>query len=1225
MALKKLLSRFIAVFSCLFAIAASLAAQDKLVISQVYGGGGSTSSSAAYNQDYVELFNAGASPVSLSGYSVQYGSSSSNSFSGITVLGSLTLQPGQYYLVSEGTPSSGGGSLPVGSNTTSGQTGDLQGTINMSATGGKVALVLGTLLLNAANSCSNTAVQDLVGYGSLTYAICAEGTAVAALDATKSAYRNDACIDTNNNAADFSTGTPTNTGNPQPHTSLSGFKLCSGSSTTNPSGSGSASPNSATSGVTSVTLLVNVNSGTNPTSTGIAVTGNLSSIGGSATQAFSAAGGSSYSFTITPTVATSGNVSLPITISDAQGRSGTTSIGLSVQLPAPHLAIHAVQGSKPLNATAVSPYAGQSVEISGIVTGVGSAGFFIQAPDSDADSDPSTPEGVYIFTGSNKVPVAAVIGNLVTVTGTVTTYPVATDSHTPATEITSPVTVLVSQAQPLPTAITLTASMLTPSGGIYQMARYEGMRIAIPTLNAITGTDGSITEASATVSSNGQFYAVLPDYPRPFREPGIDIRDAAVPNTPANVAHFDDNPERLLMDSKFLGGNAINLGTGTVVSNVTGIVDMTYSSDSYYDPARILIDKGYTPSLTTPSKTYTVSAQGSSEFTVATYNVERMFDTDSSDNKYYDPVSQSVKTSSAVNLSSTAFDKRITKIAMGILQNLKAPDIVGLEEIENQDVAKAIAAKISTLAPTLNIADPGYAGYGVSASAGTYTSDIGGISTGFLVKASKVHVTSTQQMGQNETFQSPVDNSTTTLNDRPAFVLKAGIVRGTGVKDYPVTVIVNHLRSLSGIEDASNYTRYKKELQAESLAKIIQAAQVNGEHVISVGDYNAFEFSDGYTDTLGTVTGRILPSDQVVQPGTTITNPLATDLITLRPASERWTYSEFGSAQVLDHIVATQDLVGGARVEVAHINADQPLVNYADGTTAFRASDHDPVDGYFALPSAVLSGTITPASVSFGAVNLGSTSAGQNLVLSNTGEATLMVTSGTVTGDFAYSTTCNTIGAAINSTCGVNVTFTPAGIGARTGTLTLKTNGGQTFTIQLSGAGTDFSSTGSSGTSVSLTVSAGDTATLPLTFTAMGGFSGTVSISCALTKPAPGVVCNTPANFPLTGTTTQNVTFTTTTRNVASGVAIGSRSGIGIALSITFGAIVMLFAGRTRRFARQAGLLLVLLGVTFAAIGCGDNKPSTNPLGTPAGAYTYTVTSTSGSLSHSVVVTLNVQ
>jgi multidrug transporter EmrE-like cation transporter len=189
----------------------------------------------------------------------------------------------------------------------------------------------------------------------------------------------------------------------------------------------------------------------------------------------------------------------------------------------------------------------------------------------------------------------------------------------------------------------------------------------------------------------------------------------------------------------------------------------------------------------------------------------------------------------------------------------------------------------------------------------------------------------------------------------------------------------------------------------------------------------------------------------------------------------------------------------------------------------------------------------------------------------------------------------------------------------------LKTNGGQTFTIQLSGAGTDFTSTGSSGTSVSLTVSAGDTATLPLTFTAMGGFSGTVSISCALTKPAPGVVCNTPANFTLTGTTTQNVTFTTTTRNVASGVAVGSRSGIGIALSITFGAIVMLFAGRTRRFARQAGLLLVLLGVTFAAIGCGDNKPSTNPLGTPAGAYTYTVTSTSGSLSHSVVVTLNVQ
>jgi len=1104
MALKKLLSRFIAVLVCLIAATSLLAQANHVVISQVYGGGGN--SGATLKNDFIELFNPTANSVDLSNYNLLYGSAGATwtvySFTG----SNLTVASGSYYLIQAAAGSGGTASLP---------TPDATSSASLGASAGIIALIPKAASAPARGVCP-TSYLDLVGYGNTTgnLAVCYEGAGAApTLSNTSAALRTDIRNDSDNNGADFQSGAP------------------------NPHNSGNTAPPPA-----------------------------------------------------------------PVSV-----------------------AIHTLQGSKPLNATTVSPYVGQQVILSGIVTGVGTAGYFIQAPDSSADSDPSTPEGVYIFTGSGKVPAVAVIGNLLSVTGTVATYPATTASHTPATEITASTATLVSSSQTLPTPITLTASMLTPSGGIYQMARYEGMRIAIPTLNAITGTDGTITEASATVSSNGQFYATLPSYPRPFREPGIDVRDAAVPNTPANVAHFDDNPERLLMDSTFLGGSAINLETGTVVSNVTGVVDMTYSSDSYYDPARILIDKSYTSSLTAPSKTYTVSAQGAGEFTVATYNVERMFDTDSSDNLYYDPVSQSVKTSSAVNLTSTAFDKRITKIAMGILQNLKTPDIVGLEEIENQSVAQAIAAKISTLAPTLNIADPGYVGYGVSASASTYTSDVGGISTGFLVKASKVHVTSTQQMGQNETFKSPVDNSTTTLNDRPAFVLKAGISRGTGVKDYPVTVIVNHLRSLSGISDASSYTRYKKELQAESLAKIIQAAQVNGEHVISVGDYNAFEFSDGYTDTLGTVTGRILPSDQVVQPGTAITNPQATDLITLRPAAERWTYSEFGSAQVLDHIVATQDLVGGARVEVAHINADQPLVNYADGTTAFRASDHDPVNGYFTLPTAVLSGTITPGSVSFGAVNLGSTSAGQNVVVTNTGEAALLATSGTITGDFAYSTTCNTTGAPINSTCGVNITFTPTGIGTRTGTLTLKTNGGQTFTIQLSGAGTDFSSTGTSGTSVSLTVSAGDTATLPLTFTAMGGFTGNVSIGCALTKPAPGVVCNTPANFTLTGTTTQNVTFTTTTRNVASGVATGSRSGIGMALSITFGAILMLFAGRTRRFARQAGLLLVLLGVSFAATGCGDNRASTNPLGTPAGAYTYTVTSTSGSLSHSVVVTLNVQ
>lgn len=59
------------------------------------------------------------------------------------------------------------------------------------------------------------------------------------------------------------------------------------------------------------------------------------------------------------------------------------------------LPIHAIQGKG-----ARSPLEGQVVATSGIVTARRSAGFFLQAPDGEADADPSTSEGVYVYTGS---------------------------------------------------------------------------------------------------------------------------------------------------------------------------------------------------------------------------------------------------------------------------------------------------------------------------------------------------------------------------------------------------------------------------------------------------------------------------------------------------------------------------------------------------------------------------------------------------------------------------------------------------------------------------------------------------------------------------------------------------------------------------------------------------------------------------------------------------------
>ncbi len=125
---------------------------------------------------------------------------------------------------------------------------------------------------------------------------------------------------------------------------------------TNPTGIGAANPTSVLPGETS-RLTVTVSPGANPTSTGLAVFADLSSIGGSATQQFfddGVSGGDAVAgnnvFTYTATVAsltTAGAKSLPFSISDSQSRSGNGSISLTVQQPPPpvdHLVISQLYG-----------------------------------------------------------------------------------------------------------------------------------------------------------------------------------------------------------------------------------------------------------------------------------------------------------------------------------------------------------------------------------------------------------------------------------------------------------------------------------------------------------------------------------------------------------------------------------------------------------------------------------------------------------------------------------------------------------------------------------------------------------------------------------------------------------------------------------------------------------------------------------------------------------------
>jgi hypothetical protein len=162
-----------------------------LVISQIYGAGGNAN--AALKNDYIEIFNPTSAPVSLSGLSVQYASSGGTSWSNTTALPAKTLQPGQYFLISEFSGGANGSALPAA---------DATGTINMSGTAGKVALVKGTAALPASATPTTTNVIDWVAFGS--GASPAEGgVPTATLSPTTAAFRTNECVDTDKNGADF--------------------------------------------------------------------------------------------------------------------------------------------------------------------------------------------------------------------------------------------------------------------------------------------------------------------------------------------------------------------------------------------------------------------------------------------------------------------------------------------------------------------------------------------------------------------------------------------------------------------------------------------------------------------------------------------------------------------------------------------------------------------------------------------------------------------------------------------------------------------------------------------------------------------------------------------------------------------------------------------------------------------------------------------------------------
>jgi uncharacterized protein len=859
------------------------------------------------SDEFVELFNNSPAAIDISGWKIKGSNSAGTLGVRVTIASNTALKAGCYFLATNSSASGGPYSGAVA--------GDQTYATGITDDGGIAITKADDTVVDQVGLSAGSAFKEGTFLPSLGSSNLNRGYERRA--GTTATY-----LDDGNNGADFAVRSPSH---PQSRAQCS----------TDPSGVGSALPGALDPGA-SVLLTVRITPGTLPASIDLAVTADLTSIGGAnpqplyddGTNGDVAAGDNTFSLATTVALDTSaGSQTIPATITDGQGRSGAATIRVDIQQSL--LAIHAIQGTGRLSA-----YSGDLVSTRGIVTAIRDNGFFIQTPDAEVDADAQSSEGIFVFTST--APDAS-IGQYVQVTGRVQEFRPGGAGTPPITEISGgPSIALIGSGHALPAAAELLPAFTTPAGGLEQLERFEGMRVTgnleVVSPTAAFGLSTTQERNADPGTSRGEFYVVIRGVARPFREPGLEPGQPLPAGTTACcVPRFDGNPERLRVLSDGQAGAAkLDVAGGQVLNGFTGVLD--YGFDSW----TILPDPGATVAAAAGRA---VPAPSEGEFTIGSFNMERFFDTINDDDV------------DDVQLTAAAFERRLSKASLAIRHVLGMPDILGAVEIENLGTLQAIADRVNADAVAATGLNPGYVAYLEEGN------DIGGIDVGFLVKRARVDVLTVTQVGKAATYTQP-DGNEGVLNDRPSLVLEAEVVGPLG-DTYPVTVIVNHLRSLSGIADPADGARVrgKRRAQAEFLANYIQGRQAArpGERIVSVGDYNAFQFNDGYVDSMSTITGAPTGADRVVLSSPDLVDPDLTNLVELAPASERYSFVFAGNPQLLDHVLASESMRKRfSRLAFSRGNADFPEAFRGFADRPERLSDHDAPIAYFAFPSAPL-------------------------------------------------------------------------------------------------------------------------------------------------------------------------------------------------------------------------------------------------------------------------------
>lgn len=584
----------------------------------------------------------------------------------------------------------------------------------------------------------------------------------------------------------------------------------------------------------------------------------------------------------------------------------TVGSGVSTLIVSGQVHIHDIQESRHY-----SLLTGQAVtDVPGIVTVVRSTGFYMQDP--TPDNDPATSEGIFVFI--NGAPSVSV-GDSVLVDGTVNEFYSggigANGLSTTEISASNANVTIQSSGNPLPPyTIIGNGGRIPPNqiidndsnGDVNNNTAFDPDQDGIDFYESLEGMLVQVNNALVVGSTNSSFGEIGIVGDNGANATVISARGVNV------IQEGDFNPERIIIDDTIITAEPTVLVGDTFTGPIVGVIDYSFGNFKLFNTVALpsVVSGGLAQETTTltPSST---------QLLISTFNVENL-----------DPGDGQAK-----------FDT----LAGMITNNLNSPDIVSLEEMQDNngptdngvvDADVTFGMLIDAIAaaggPTyeyrqinpVNDQDGGEPG--------------GNIRVGFLFRPDRVTfidrpgggstIATTVAMGPSgvELSSSPgridPNNAAFNASRKPL----AGEFMFNGQK---VFIIANHFKSKGG--DQPLFGRFQPPVLASEVQRIAQAAIVNAfvqdiqaldpqAYVVVLGDLNDFQFSN----PLITLTGNEMKA-------------LAYRL----PVEERYSYVFDDNGQVLDHVVVSNNLYDTAIADFVHLNAEFP--------PATRASDHDPM------------------------------------------------------------------------------------------------------------------------------------------------------------------------------------------------------------------------------------------------------------------------------------------